>query len=50
MSAIVVAAIVTLVALVLALGGSQFARRIILVIGSLIMAVLLAVWFFSRQT
>ena len=48
MSAIVVVAILALAVLVMALAGSQFARRILILMVGLAAAVLVAVWFMSR--
>jgi hypothetical protein len=50
MGPIVLGALVALIFLVLALAGSQFARHAVILIGGLIGAALLAIWFLLRPT
>jgi hypothetical protein len=49
MSAIVVVAVIALAVLVMALAGSQFARRVLLFMVGLTAAALVAFWFILRN-
>jgi hypothetical protein len=49
MSVIMVGAVLVLVVMVMALAGSQLARRIFMIIAGLVGAVLLAIFFIYRQ-
>jgi hypothetical protein len=48
MGPVVVAAVIALVVLVMALGGSKLAQRATIMMVGLVVAALLAIWFFLR--
>ena len=49
MGPVVLGAIIALVVLVLALAGSKLARQTLMLIAGLMVAALLAIWFFLRS-
>jgi hypothetical protein len=50
MGPVVLAAVIALIVLVLALAGSKLAQRAAIMMGCLVAATLLAIWFFLRPT
>jgi hypothetical protein len=49
MGPVVLAAIIALIVLVMALAGSKFARQAAMLVGGLVAAALLAIWFLTRS-